>query len=213
MPSEPYYKPIASALFLGNFIVMIKQSAATGSRSRPDYRYRIQFFPALGAGLVAGAVLLVLYYATLGLLPLASSYPITLFPVAAWAHRLDLSQVIGTIARPPYPTPLTWLVGLAIWFGTLGAIGLVYAFLLAWTLQPSDSLKGAGLGFALFFTWGLLLSVSQGNVPSIMRNALPDPGVMLLGWSAWATAQLLTVYVVYGAILGALYRRWTVGRA
>lgn len=192
---------------------MTRQETTPGSRSRPDYRYRIQLFPALGAGLVAGIVLLALYYATLGLLPLATSYPMTLFPVAAWAHRLDLSQLIGTIAIPPYPTPLTWIIGFGIWFGTLAALGLVYAFLLAWTLQPSDSVKGAGLGFALFFVWGLGLSVSQGNVPSVMRNALPDPGVMLLGWSVWATLQLLTVYLIYGAILGALYRRWTVGCA
>lgn len=191
---------------------MTRQEARTGSRSRPDYQYRIQLFPALGAGIVAGAVLLVLYYATLGLLPIATSYPATLFPVAAWAHRLDLSQLIGSIAIPPYPTPLTWIIGFAIWFGVLASVGLVYAFLLAWVLQPSDSIKGAGLGFALFFTWALGLSVSQGNVPAVMRNALPDPGVFLLGWSVWATVQLLVVYLVYGAILGALYRRWTVGR-
>lgn len=192
---------------------MIKQPALTGSRSRPDYRYRIQLFPALGAGVVAGLVLLALYYATLGLLPLATSYPTTQFPVSAWAHRLDLAQVIGTIAIPPYPTPLTWLLGLGIWFGTLASIGVVYAFLLAWVLQPSDGLKGAGLGFGLFFTWALLLSVSQGNVPAIMRNALPDPGVLLLGWSPWATLQLLVIYVVYGGILGVLYQRWTAPRA
>ncbi len=192
---------------------MTRQDALWGSRSRLDYRYRIQFFPAVGAGLVAGAVLLALYYATLGLLPLATSYPTTLFPVAAWAHRLDLSQLIGTIALPPYPTPLTWIIGFVIWFGTLAACGLVYAFLLAWVLQPSGSGKGAGFGFALFFAWALGLSVAQGNVPSVMRNALPDPGVLLLGWSVWATIQLLAVYVSYGAILGALYQRWTVGRA
>lgn len=191
---------------------MTRQDKLSGSRSRPDYRYRIQLFPALGAGIVAGTVLLALYYATLALLPPATSYPMTLFPVAAWAHRLDLAQYIGTIAVPPYPTPLTWLLGFAIWFGTLAAVGLVYAFLLAWVLQPSDSFKGMGLGFALFFTWGLALSVAQGNTPAVMRNALPDPGVMLLGWSPWATLQLLVVYLVYGAILGALYRRWTLGR-
>lgn len=191
---------------------MTRQDALTGSHSRPDYRYRIQLVPALGAGIVAGLVLLALYYATLALLPLASSYPTTLFPVAAWAHRLDLSQFIGTIAVPPYPTPLTWIIGFAIWAGTLAACGLVYAFLLAWILQPSESVKGAGFGFALFFAWGLELSVSQGNVPSVMRNALPDPGVLLLGWSVWATLQLLAVYLIYGAILGALYKRWTVGR-
>ncbi len=187
---------------------MIKQSTVTGSRSRPDYRYRIQLVPALGAGVVGGAVLLALYYATLALLPFATSYPLTLFPVAAWAHRLDISQVIGTLAIPPYPTPLTWVVGLGIWLGTLAACGLVYAFLLAWILQPSDSAKGIGFGFVLFFTWALGLSLSQGNMPAIMRNALPDPGVMLLGWSPWATLQLLAVYLVYGALLGALYKRW-----
>ena len=37
-----------------------------------------------------------------------------------------------------------------------------------------------------------------------MRNALPDPGAFLLGWSNWAPFQLLLAHAVYGAPLGKL---------
>ncbi len=184
--------------------------APTRLRStRPDYVTRIQPVPALGAGLAAGVVLLALYYATLGMLPLATAYPTTLFPVSLWAHRLDLSQWIGALALPPYPTPRTWGVGLMLWIGVLAGAGLAYAVLLAWSLQVSSAAKGLGYGLLLFGTWAAALTLAQGNHPAVMRNALPDVGVLMLGWSAWAALQLLFVYAVYGLLLGALYRRWT----
>lgn len=159
------------------------------------------------AGLLAGLVLLAAYYITLGMLPAAFAYPKTFYPVAAWAHRFDVAQFLGTIPFPPEPSPLTWWVGLAIWIGTLTACGVVYAVLLAWTLQPSDPIKGIGFGGALFGALSFLLSLAQGFHPAIMRNALPDVGLFLLGWSPWATAQLCLVFILYGATLGALYRR------
>lgn len=177
--------------------------------TRPDYVTRVQPVPALGAGLAAGAALLALYYITLGLLPLATAYPTTLFPLSIWAHRLDLAQWIGTIALPPYPTPRTWEVGVILWIGVLAGAGLAYALLLAWSLQVSTAAKGLGYGVLLSLTWAAALTLAQGNHPAVMRNALPDVGVLMLGWSAWAALQLLTVYALYGLLLGALYRRWT----
>ena len=170
---------------------------------------RVRLFAAAGAGSAGGVVLLAAYYATLGLLPSAFAYPTTEYPVSAWAHRLDLAQFVGTLLRPPLPSPLTWWLGLAALFGTFAACGVVYAVLLTWALQPSDTRKGAAFGAALFLGLALTLSVANGVHPAIMRNALPDTGVFLIGWSSLATLQLLLVHLLYGATVGALYQRWT----
>ena len=169
---------------------------------------RLHLFAALGAGLAAGLSLLLAYYATLGQLPPAFAYPATEFPVAGWTHRLDLAQFVGTLLYPPVPTALTWWLGLGAWFGALVSLGVVYAFLLAWTLQSSSLLHSLGFGTALFIGLGLTLTIANGLHPAILRNALPDTGLFLLGWSALATLQLLAAHLLYGAVLGTFYQRF-----
>jgi len=173
---------------------------------------RVRLFAAAGAGAVGGVVLLAVYYLTLGLLPSAFAYPTTEYPVAAWAHRLDLAQFVGTLLYPPLPSPLTWWLGLTVLFGTFTVFGVIYAVLLTWALQISDVKKGMGFGAALFFALALTLSVANGVHPAIMRNTLPDTGVFLIGWSSLATLQLLFVHLLYGATVGALYQRLTANR-
>ena len=172
-------------------------------------RHRVRLFAAVGAGGTSGLIFLVVYYLTLGLLPAAFSYPTTTYPVDAWAHRMDLAQFAGSFLYPPLPTPLTWWLGLAVLFGTLTVLGVVYALGLAWALQTSDTVKGVGFGVALFFGLALTLTFANGVHPAIMRNVLPDTGVFLIGWSFWATLQLFLVHLIYGACLGTLYRRLT----
>ena len=104
---------------------------------------------------------------------------------------------------------MTWWIGLAVLFGTLAALGVVYALLLAWSLQTSNLGYGAGFGFALFLGLALTLSIANGLHPAILRNALPDTGLFLLGWSPLATFQLLIVHLLYGSALGTLYQRWS----
>ncbi len=168
--------------------------------------HQVRLIPAASSGAAAGLAALAVYYATLGLLPPATAYPTTTLPVSAWAHRFDLAQFAGTLLHPPYPTLLTWELGLAVLFGTFVALGVVYAILLAWASQSSDTRKGAGFGVAVGLGLLLLLTVANGLHPAIMRNALPDTGLALLGWSFGATLQLLLVHAVYGVVLGRLYR-------
>lgn len=170
---------------------------------------RVHLFAAVGAGAVGSLVLLAAYYATLGLLSPAFAYPMTEYPVSSWAHRLDLAQFVGTLLYPPLPSPLTWWLGLAGLFGTFIGLAVVYAILLTWTLQRSDAKKGIGFGAALFLGLAATITVANGLHPAIMRNALPDTGLLLMGWSSFATFQLLAVLLLYGAVLGTLYRRWT----
>jgi hypothetical protein len=171
--------------------------------------HRVRIFAAVGAGTVSALVFLLGYYATLGLLPSAFAYPTTEYPVAAWAHRMDLSQFAGSFVYPPLPSPLTWWIGLIVVGGTLAGLGLVYAILLTWSLQWSSPAKGAGFGALLFVALGLTLTLANGVHPAIMRNAFPDTGLFLIGWSAWATLQLFVLHIIYGTILGTLYQRWT----
>ena len=168
---------------------------------------RMHLFAALAAGTAACVSFLIAYYATLALLPPATAYPTTLYPNAIWATRLDLAQFLGSMLYPPIPTTLTWWLGLTVLFGSLVTLGVVYAFLLSWTLQTSSLLHGVGFGAALFVGLALTITIANGLHPAVLRNALPDTGLFLLGWSALATLQLLGVHLLYGAVLGTLYQR------
>ena len=170
---------------------------------------RVRLFAAVGAGMAGSLVLLAIYYATLGLLPSAFAYTTTEYPVSAWAHRLDLAQFLGTLLYPPLPSSLTWWIGLAAFFGAFASFGGVYAILLAWSLRASDVKLGVGFGAVLFFGLAATVSIANGLHPAILRNALPDTGLLMLGWSPLATLQLLIVHLIYGAVLGLLYQRFT----
>ncbi len=171
--------------------------------------HRVRLFAAIGAGGIGAVVFLAGYYLTLGLLPSAFAYPTTEYPVSAWAHRADLSQFLGSFLYPPLPSPLTWWIGFLALGGLLTSLGLVYAILLAWSLQWSSTGKGVGVGIGLFVGLGLTLTTANGLHPAIMRNTFPDTGLFLVGWSSWATLQLFVLSVLYGTVLGTLYQRFT----
>ncbi len=177
--------------------------------SRLIVRHRVRLVAATASGVIGTVVFLAGYYLTLGLLPSAFAYPQTEYPVSAWAHRADLSQFLGSFLYPPLPSPLTWWIGFAALGGLLTSLGVVYAVLLAWSLQTSSPAKGAGLGFGLFFGLGASLTIANGLHPAVMRNTFPDTGLFLIGWSSWATLQLLVLCLVYGLLLGTLYQRFT----
>ncbi len=170
---------------------------------------RVRFFPALFAGSAAALAFVVVYYLTLGLLPAVFSNPLpsALFPVPAWAYRLDLAQFLGSLVVPPYPTPFTWVLGLVLMFGSLVGLAVVYAVLLSWVQERSDVVKGLGFGLANGVGLVFLMSIASGLHPAVMRNALADPGAFMMGWSFWAPFQLLLVHAIYGAVLGGLYGR------
>lgn len=179
---------------------------------RPTRKYRIYRLHLIGAGFAgtaAAVVFLLFYYLTLGLLPSAFdswTAPHTLYPFSAWAYRLDLAQWIGSFIVPPWPRELTWWIGVIVFFGALAGGGVAYALLLSWDLARSSIGKGIGFGIALYLTVGMTMWVADGLQPAVMRNALPDVGFFFFGWTGWATLQMLGAFLLYGIVLGLVYR-------
>lgn len=182
-------------------------------RSAPPRRLvsasRVHLFAAAGAGTFATILFLLGYYGTLSWLPRATGDASIRYPVTAWAERFDFAQFFGTIILPSYPTHVTWWIGFAMMFGALAGTGLLYALLLSWMVQRSDAIKGLGIGLGMFLGLGFLVTTANGFQTAVMRNTVPDTGLFLLGWSPWATIQLLILCVIYGVVLGTLYRAWT----
>lgn len=179
---------------------------------QPLRKYRFFRLHLIGAGFaasVAAVCFLVFYYLTLGLLPVAFdswSRPHTQFPFTAWEYRLDLSQWLGSFVVPPWPDTLTWWIGLALLGGSLVGAGVGYGLLLSWDLALSSVGKGVGYGILLFLSMGMMMWVADGIQPAVMRSALPDVGFFFLGWTGWAAIQVFIAFVLYGAVLGGVYR-------
>ena len=185
-------------------------SILPGRQPLRKYRvFRLHLIGAAFAGTIAAVFFLLFYYLTLGLLPVAFdswTSPHTLYPFPPWERRLDLSQWLGSFIVPPWPTTLTWWIGFALLFGSLVAGGVAYGILLSWDLVPSSAGKGLGYGLLLFIGVGVAMWVADGMEPAVMRDALPDVGFFFFGWSGWATLQVLAAFLLYGLVLGALYR-------
>lgn len=196
--------PIASM-----FVSLQRFFASPVRPTRLIYTRRFRLFAAVGAAGTASLVLVALYYLTLGLLPTAFATPVTSYPNPAWAARFDMAQFFGVLVYPPLPNAITWWIGLALFFGTYVGLGLTYAVLLAWAMEVSDVVKGIGVGVAAFVVLGLVISTANGIHPGIMRNTVPDTGLYFLGWAPTATLQFAVLNLLFGGILGGLYRHWS----
>jgi hypothetical protein len=174
-------------------------------RDRADYRVRIP--NAIEAGIVGAILFVAGYYLTLGLLPPATGSAATAFPTVPLAHRFDLAQFFGSLVLPPVPRETTWWVGFVILLGSLVSFSLIYAILFSWAMRTPTRANGLFCGGVLWI--GILVLISTGGMwhPAIMRNALPDTGLLMLGWTSWAPLQLLVLTLIYGAAMGSVYRR------
>ena len=200
-----------------NSLIRSLQSLILPTRApvRTLHENRLRLFAAVGAGIAAMTAFLLVYYGTLGILPRPlpvtdGTYPGA--PIAAWRQEFDLAQFFGTLVLPPVPTALTWLIGFVLLAGSLVGAGVAYALLLAWGVQKSDGAKGVGFGGLLWGGLSSLLWVANGFHPAVMRNALPDTGFFMLGWSGWAALQFLVSCLAFGGVLGRTYQAWTRGK-
>jgi len=170
---------------------------------------RVRLVPAVLAGTVGAAVFFVIYYVTLGLVPQTFVALPDYHPVSAWNQRLDLAQFFGCLVVPPNATEVTWWLGAALLAGLLVSSGVVFALLCSWSLAKSTPVRGTLFGFALFFFLASAVSLGSGYNPAVMRDTLPDVGFFYLGWTGWATLQLLLSLTLYGWTVGISYSRFT----
>ncbi len=195
---------------IASMFVSIQRFFASPVRpTRLIYTRRFRLFAAVGASSTAALVLVALYYLTLGLMPTAVGDPVTSYPNPILAARFDMAQFFGVLVYPPLPNAITWWIGLALFFGSYVGLGLAYAVILAWAMEPSDVVKGIGVGVLQFIVLGLVISTANGIHPGIMRNVVPDTGLYFLGWSPLATLQFGVLNLLFGGILGGLYRYWS----
>ena len=200
-------------MFMAAFGAVLHGYSASSTRpsspSRLIVRHRVRLSPRLSSGCnqrdrVSGRLL-----PDLGLLPSAFAYPQTEYPVSLWAHRADLSQFLGSFLYPPLPSPVTWWIGFAALGGLLTTSAWSYAVLLAWALadfQPRPKVSGSASGFV--FRSRLQLDHSQMASSGNDAKYVPDTGLFLIGWSSWATLQLL-VLCLFMAASECLYERFT----
>lgn len=172
----------------------------------PLVRSRVRFWNSILAGAIAGLSFLVVNYATLFVIPRMELASRPRWGGALFFDRFDLAQFVGAFFDPPYPTPATWILGIVLLYGLLICGGFVYALLLAWSLRGSTVGRGAGFGVGMFAVTGFGIGLANGIHPAVMRYAIPDTGFYFLGWTGWATIQFLIVFVIYGLVLGAVYR-------
>lgn len=175
--------------------------------SGPRRRCRLRFWAALGSSAAAAIVFIALWVLLFSVLPATDGSGLMGLPHAPWKGRFDLAQFFGTLLDPPYPTGITWIVGIASLLAVLTASGIGYCTLLAWGMRPAQTGTSLGFGLGLYLTIGISVWLAPGFQPAVMRGAIPDTGFFLLGWSGWASMALLAVCLAYGLCLGCLYRR------
>lgn len=87
-----------------------------------------------------------------------------------------------------------WVVGVALYVLIGGFVALAYAAIFDWVLHQS------GIGI------GLLLGAYNTILAGFIWSLGSDPGRFWLHFGAAGIASLFLVHLVYGAVLGSLYR-------
>jgi hypothetical protein len=89
----------------------------------------------------------------------------------------------------------SWVVGLTLYVLIGGGVALVYAAFFEWALHQAGVGPGLLLGACNTIIAGFLWAASG-----------PDPGKFWVHFGAAGIAALFLVHLVYGAVVGGLYR-------
>ena len=173
---------------------------------RPRRTFALDMPLSLTASACGSAVFILLSYLLLACVPETSGSGLEGFPRGSWIGRFDLAQLLGTTIHPPYPTNTTWVIGIILELCVLTALGIAYCLMLAWGMKRPGTMSGIILGLALYVLLGIGVWTASGIQPAVMRNAIPDTGFFLLGWSGWASLAILISSLAYGACVGGIYR-------
>ncbi|MGZ3688728.1 MAG: hypothetical protein ACXWP5_01005 [Bdellovibrionota bacterium] len=138
-----------------------------------------------------------------GLLAGLASVCVMALAHAVGVFKFDLLTMIGTFFTRSN-TPLTWVLGFFIFILFTGVVGLAYAAAFR-VLGRSGGLAGASLGVIHWLWSGGALGILSAMHP-LIPYALPDPGYFGANLGGGTTITLIGVHLIYGAMVGLLYR-------
>ena len=149
---------------------------------------------AVGAGLIAGAVMSVLLYMGVGMMPRQM--------------KMNLFLMLGTMMVRD--RSIAYVAG-AMMHGMMSiAFALVHVALFnAFDLESSLAAWGIIFGLAHWVVSGMGLAMTPTMHPLIRKGEMDAPGAFALSYPAMTAMGFLMLHVVYGILVGAFYTALT----
>ena len=149
---------------------------------------------AIGAGLIAGAVMSGLLYMGIGMMPRQM--------------RMNLFLMLGTMMVRD--RSMAYLAGATMHGAMSVAFGLVHVALFnAFDLETSLAAWGIIFGLVHWLASGMGLAMVPTMHPLIRRGEMDAPGAFALAYPPMTAVGFLMLHVVYGILVGAFYTALT----
>jgi hypothetical protein len=120
---------------------------------------------------------------------------------------IELELMLGTLGGVE-PCVATWAMGFMIHLLLSGFFGVLYGLGFDYVTHRAGFRVGMLLSIAHMALLGLLIG-ALAQVHPLMPLVLPSPGMFLRNFGQNGLLAFLMVHLVYGATIGALYRRAT----
>ena len=145
---------------------------------------------ALGAGLIGGAVMSVLLYMGIAMMPKQM--------------KMNLFLMLGTMVVRE--KTMTYLAG-AMMHGVMSIVfGLVHvALYTAFGLESALVAWGILFGFVHWLISGMGLGIVPSMHPLMKRGRMNSPGVFALNYPPMTAMGFFMLHMVFGILVGALY--------
>ena len=105
---------------------------------------------------------------------------------------------------------VTWLFGLGIHLAIGAVLGVIYAVVFHW-LKVSGARVGVLVGVVHFMCAGFALAMIPAFHP-VVPDVVLAPGIYMSNLGPLGVALFVIAHLVYGAVVGGLYRRQTHAR-
>lgn len=131
------------------------------------------------------------------------------FVSRAFGFPFGFEMVLGSwvLAEAGY---LAWVIGLGIHLAIGGFFGIVYAALFRW-LRVTGGGAGVVIAVVHLMIAGFVLAAIPPLHP-IVPEGLEPPGYFMSGDGPLGVALFVALHLVFGAVVGATYRRTTYAR-
>jgi hypothetical protein len=139
----------------------------------------------------------------------AAGAVMSLFMAAARAAGIpiELEHMLGTLGGVE-PCVTTWVMGFLIHLLLSGIFGVLYGLGFDYVTHRAGFRVGMLLSMAHMALLGLLVGALS-QVHPLMPTVLPPPGMFLRNFGQNGLLAFLMLHLIYGATMGALYRRAT----